>query len=213
MSIVSSAFSVLVHLICGPSQHTSILPHINPNLSLSLESYRFLVWLELFVPFQALVGFSGILYASLSVVLINVVGSCKAFLIKSTTKLQSPLRWKIGKESKETTPTHHEQPSLILHPFFCLYSYTLRVVGNGIKAQAENPEVKVKEADPVISQVIDKLKHINQVSPARKHTVKWNNAMSSLMSHAVLFHELLCFHASRSEQISLALLMRVFKTC
>ncbi|XP_051558145.1 glypican-5a isoform X1 [Myxocyprinus asiaticus] len=42
-------------------------------------------------------------------------------------------------------------------------SYTLRVVGNGIKAQAENPEVKVKEADPVINQVIDKLKHINQL--------------------------------------------------
>ncbi|XP_016406963.1 glypican-5-like [Sinocyclocheilus rhinocerous] len=42
-------------------------------------------------------------------------------------------------------------------------NYTLRVVGNGIKAQAENPEVKVKEADPVISQVIDKLKHINQL--------------------------------------------------
>ncbi|XP_056114639.1 glypican-5a [Rhinichthys klamathensis goyatoka] len=41
--------------------------------------------------------------------------------------------------------------------------YTLRVVGNGIKAQAENPEVKVKEADPVINQVIDKLKHINQL--------------------------------------------------
>lgn len=56
--------------------------------------------------------------------------------------------------------------------FFCLYSYTLRVVGNGIKAQAENPEVKVKEADPVINQVIDKLKHINQVSLARKNTIK-----------------------------------------
>ncbi|XP_036397169.1 glypican-5a isoform X2 [Megalops cyprinoides] len=41
-------------------------------------------------------------------------------------------------------------------------SYTLRVVGNGIKAQADNPEVKVKEADPVINQIIDKLKHINQ---------------------------------------------------
>ncbi|XP_040914469.1 glypican-5a isoform X2 [Toxotes jaculatrix] len=41
-------------------------------------------------------------------------------------------------------------------------SYTLRVVGNGIKAQSANPEVKVKEADPVINQIIDKLKHINQ---------------------------------------------------
>ncbi|KAM7405997.1 hypothetical protein PAMP_000403 [Pampus punctatissimus] len=42
-------------------------------------------------------------------------------------------------------------------------SYTLRVVGNGIKAQAANPEVKVKESDPVINQIIDKLKHINQL--------------------------------------------------
>lgn len=42
-------------------------------------------------------------------------------------------------------------------------SYTLRVVGNGIKAQMINPEVKVKGSDPVINQVIDKLKHINQL--------------------------------------------------
>ncbi|XP_034536534.1 glypican-5a isoform X2 [Notolabrus celidotus] len=42
-------------------------------------------------------------------------------------------------------------------------SYTLRVVGNGIKAQSDNPEVKVKGADPVINQIIDKLKHINQL--------------------------------------------------
>ncbi|XP_058236953.1 glypican-5a [Hemibagrus wyckioides] len=41
-------------------------------------------------------------------------------------------------------------------------SYTKRVVGSGIRAQAQNPEVLVKEADPVINQVIDKLKHINQ---------------------------------------------------
>lgn len=200
MSFVSSAFSALVRLIRVQSQHTSILPHINPNLSLSLRSYRFLLWLELFVLSQALVGFSGILYTSFFAMLINVVGSCKAFLIKPTTKLQSSLYWKIGNESKETTPTHREQPSLILYPFFfffCLYSYTLRVVGNGIKAQAENPEVKVKEADPVINQVIDKLKHINQVSLARKNTIKWNNITSSLMSHS--FHELLMFQANRSE--------------
>ncbi|KAM8894361.1 glypican-5a [Spinachia spinachia] len=42
-------------------------------------------------------------------------------------------------------------------------SYTLRVVGNGIKAQSVNPEVKVKEADAVINQIIDKLKHVNQL--------------------------------------------------
>ncbi|KAJ8252926.1 hypothetical protein GJAV_G00207110 [Gymnothorax javanicus] len=42
-------------------------------------------------------------------------------------------------------------------------SYTRQVVGNGIRAQLSNPEVKVKEADPVINQIIDKLKHINQL--------------------------------------------------
>lgn len=42
-------------------------------------------------------------------------------------------------------------------------SYTLRVVGNGIKAQSANPEVKVKGADPIINQIIDKLKHVNQL--------------------------------------------------
>uniref|UniRef100_A0A3B5KEY3 Glypican 5a n=1 Tax=Takifugu rubripes TaxID=31033 RepID=A0A3B5KEY3_TAKRU len=42
-------------------------------------------------------------------------------------------------------------------------SYTLRVVGSGIKAQSTNPEVKVKGVDPVVNQIIDKLKHINQL--------------------------------------------------
>nr|XP_061830719.1 glypican-5-like [Nerophis lumbriciformis] len=42
-------------------------------------------------------------------------------------------------------------------------SYTLRVVGNGVKAQAANPEVKVRGDDAVIHQIIDKLKHINQL--------------------------------------------------
>lgn len=37
------------------------------------------------------------------------------------------------------------------------------MVGNGIKAQSGNPEVKVKGTDPVTSQIIDKLKHIIQV--------------------------------------------------
>ncbi|XP_038007758.1 glypican-5 isoform X5 [Motacilla alba alba] len=43
-------------------------------------------------------------------------------------------------------------------------SYTHRVVGSGIKAQSANPEVKVKGTDPVISQIIDKLKHVIQPS-------------------------------------------------
>ncbi|XP_011488531.1 glypican-5 isoform X1 [Oryzias latipes] len=42
-------------------------------------------------------------------------------------------------------------------------SYTVRVVGSGVRAQSANPEVKVKGTDPVINQIIDKLKHINQL--------------------------------------------------
>lgn len=38
------------------------------------------------------------------------------------------------------------------------------MVGSGIKAQSSNPEVKVKVVDPVMNQIIDKLRHINQVS-------------------------------------------------
>lgn len=38
------------------------------------------------------------------------------------------------------------------------------MVGSGIKAQSTNPEVKVRGVDPVVNQIIDKLKHINQVS-------------------------------------------------
>lgn len=47
---------------------------------------------------------------------------------------------------------------------FHFVSYTQRVVGNGIKAQSGNPEVKVRGTDPVINQIIDKLKHVIQVS-------------------------------------------------
>lgn len=47
---------------------------------------------------------------------------------------------------------------------FHFVSYIQRVVGNGIKAQSGNPEVKVKGIDPVINQIIDKLKHVIQVS-------------------------------------------------
>lgn len=55
---------------------------------------------------------------------------------------------------------------LLSHISFIVYfvSYTQSVVGIGIKAQSGNPEVKVKGTDPVINQIIDKLKHVIQVS-------------------------------------------------
>lgn len=62
------------------------------------------------------------------------------------------------------------------------------MVGSGIKAQSENPEVKVKGKDPVISQIIDKLKHIIQV----RHFFLWihyssnyhfNNESINLLHH------------------------------
>lgn len=43
------------------------------------------------------------------------------------------------------------------------YRYSPQTTRNGAKAQAGNHEVKIKGPEPVISQIIDKLKHINQV--------------------------------------------------
>ncbi|XP_025065650.1 glypican-5-like [Alligator sinensis] len=40
--------------------------------------------------------------------------------------------------------------------------YTSRVVSNGLKAQVNNPELKVRGLDPLISHLIDKLQHFNQ---------------------------------------------------
>lgn len=59
--------------------------------------------------------------------------------------------------------------NVLKEPSVFVRSYTLRVVGSGIKAQSSNPEVKVKGADPVVHQIIDKLKHINQVSLLISH--------------------------------------------
>ncbi|XP_057260879.1 glypican-3 isoform X1 [Pezoporus wallicus] len=41
--------------------------------------------------------------------------------------------------------------------------YSPQITKNGAKAQPGNPEVKMKGPEPVISQIIDKLKHINQL--------------------------------------------------
>ncbi|KAM7013372.1 glypican-5-like [Passerculus sandwichensis] len=42
-------------------------------------------------------------------------------------------------------------------------SYTSRVVSNGLKAQINNPELKVRGLDPLIKNLIDKLQHFNQL--------------------------------------------------
>ncbi|XP_075805690.1 glypican-5 isoform X4 [Microtus pennsylvanicus] len=46
-------------------------------------------------------------------------------------------------------------------------SYAHRVVGNGMKAQSGNPEVRVRGTDPVINQIVDKLKHVIQLLQGR----------------------------------------------
>lgn len=54
--------------------------------------------------------------------------------------------------------------------FLCSHShrYSPHITKNGAKAQPGNPEVKMKGPEPVISQIIDKLKHINQVCCASR---------------------------------------------
>ncbi|XP_064418512.1 glypican-5 isoform X2 [Latimeria chalumnae] len=46
-------------------------------------------------------------------------------------------------------------------------SYTNRVVSNGLKAQVDNPEVRVKGSDSVITHVIEKLAEFNQMLQRR----------------------------------------------
>ncbi|KAM4895426.1 glypican-5-like [Sylvia borin] len=54
-------------------------------------------------------------------------------------------------------------------------SYTSRVVSNGLKAQINNPELKVRGLDPLISNLIDKLQHFNQLDAekARLKLERW----------------------------------------
>uniref|UniRef100_A0A8C3NRD7 Glypican-5 n=1 Tax=Cyanoderma ruficeps TaxID=181631 RepID=A0A8C3NRD7_9PASS len=54
-------------------------------------------------------------------------------------------------------------------------SYTSRVVSNGLKAQINNPELKVRGLDPLINNLIDKLQHFNQLDAekARLKLERW----------------------------------------
>lgn len=44
-----------------------------------------------------------------------------------------------------------------------LYRYSQKAARNGMKNQFNLHELKLKGPEPVVSQIIDKLKHINQV--------------------------------------------------
>ncbi|XP_029929419.1 glypican-5 [Myripristis murdjan] len=46
-------------------------------------------------------------------------------------------------------------------------SYTGRVVGNGLQAQRQNPEVKVRSPNPTLAEVKDRLEHFNQETQDR----------------------------------------------
>lgn len=46
-------------------------------------------------------------------------------------------------------------------------SYTGRVVGNGLHAQRQNPEVKVRSVDPAVAEVKERLEHFNQETQER----------------------------------------------
>lgn len=55
-------------------------------------------------------------------------------------------------------------------PFLFYCSYTSRVVTNGMKAQINNPELKVRGMDPHVSNLIAKLQQFNQVSTQVSHS-------------------------------------------
>ncbi|XP_078522193.1 glypican-5-like isoform X2 [Lissotriton helveticus] len=49
-------------------------------------------------------------------------------------------------------------------------SYTNRVVSNGLKAQINNPEMKVRGPDILVTNMIDKLHYFTQIGPQKKKT-------------------------------------------
>ncbi|XP_028284142.1 glypican-5 isoform X2 [Parambassis ranga] len=57
-------------------------------------------------------------------------------------------------------------------------SYTGRVVGNGLHAQRQNPEVKVRSLDPSLAEVKERLEHFNQETqerfPKLDHMEAWD---------------------------------------
>ncbi|KAK7159713.1 hypothetical protein R3I94_005909 [Phoxinus phoxinus] len=58
-------------------------------------------------------------------------------------------------------------------------SYTARMVGNGVRAQRQNPEVKVRSVDPVLMDVKNKLElfnmEIQEVMPGVGHRESWDD--------------------------------------
>ncbi|XP_077078461.1 glypican-5 isoform X2 [Siphateles boraxobius] len=61
-------------------------------------------------------------------------------------------------------------------------SYTARMVGNGVRAQRQNPEVRVRSADPVLMDVKKKLElfnmEIQEVMPGVGHRESWDDTGS-----------------------------------
>lgn len=54
-------------------------------------------------------------------------------------------------------------PIVPLSSFFLFFSYTGSVVGNGLQAQGQNPEIKVRGVDPVLIGAKETLERFNQV--------------------------------------------------
>lgn len=57
----------------------------------------------------------------------------------------------------------HPMLILLSYLFIFFFSYKVRVVGNGILAQRQNPEVKVRGPDAMLAAVKERLEHFNQV--------------------------------------------------
>lgn len=51
----------------------------------------------------------------------------------------------------------------------CFFSYSARVVGNGLHAQRQNPEVKVRIPNPTLAEVKESLERFNQVGCTLVH--------------------------------------------
>lgn len=69
------------------------------------------------------------------------------------------------------------------------HSYTARVVGNGLHAQRQNPEVKVRSPNPTLAEVKERLERFNQVGwPLLSMRTSLNLKLLSYMHACTLAH-------------------------
>lgn len=66
-------------------------------------------------------------------------------------------------------------------------SYSGRVVGNGLRAQRQNPEIKVRIPNPTLAEVKETLERFNQVRVAAVNALDPSTQLREDLGHCEMF--------------------------